>query len=99
MRVAFKFPAVNMSDKKSQGDRGLADAAPHYHGHRDCLRGQFREAGADANSFWKIPRTDITAWLRVIQTAPGTYDLPVTWVTTATTAADLCSNRRHQNCH
>ena len=27
---------------------GLAEAAPHYHGHRERLRERFREAGADA---------------------------------------------------
>jgi len=31
-------------------DSGLAEAAPHYHGHRERLRGRFREAGADALS-------------------------------------------------
>jgi hypothetical protein len=27
---------------------GLAEAPPHFHGHRDRLRARFREAGSDA---------------------------------------------------
>ncbi len=57
-----------MSEKKSESDRGLADAAPHYHGHRERLRGRFREAGPDALSdyellelllFRALPRRDV----------------------------------------
>jgi DNA repair protein RadC len=57
-----------MSDKKSASDSGVADAAPHYHGHRERLRGRFREAGADALSdyellelllFRALPRRDV----------------------------------------
>src|SRR5579859_3306412 len=68
MRVAYKFPAVNTSDKKSESDRSRADAAPHYHGHRERLRGRFREAGQDALSdyellelllFRALPRRDV----------------------------------------
>ena len=34
---------------KSNGNlRGLAEAPPHYHGHRDRLRARFMEAGSDA---------------------------------------------------
>jgi DNA repair protein RadC len=33
---------------------GLAEAAPHYHGHRERLRGRFREAGADAVSDYEL---------------------------------------------
>jgi DNA repair protein RadC len=47
---------------------GLAESAPHYHGHRERLRARFREAGADAVSdyellelvlFRAIPQRDI----------------------------------------
>jgi DNA repair protein RadC len=47
---------------------GLAEGVPHYHGHRERLRGRFREAGADAVSdyellelvlFRAIPQRDI----------------------------------------
>jgi DNA repair protein RadC len=33
---------------------GLAEAAPHYHGHRERLRGRFRDAGADAVSDYEL---------------------------------------------
>jgi hypothetical protein len=55
-------------EKKRQSDGGLADAAPHYHGHRERLRGRFRDAGADALSdyellelllFRALPRRDV----------------------------------------
>jgi DNA repair protein RadC len=49
-------------------DSGLAEAAPHYHGHRERLRARFREAGDDAVSdyellelvlFRAVPRRDV----------------------------------------
>jgi DNA repair protein RadC len=57
-----------MAEKKSESDRGSADAAPHYHGHRERLRDRFREAGSDALSdyellelllFRALPRRDV----------------------------------------
>ncbi|MBN9049190.1 MAG: DNA repair protein RadC [Rhizobiales bacterium] len=33
---------------------GLAEAPPHYHGHRERLRGRFRDAGADAISDYEL---------------------------------------------
>jgi DNA repair protein RadC len=59
-----------MAEKRS-GERpetGLEEASPHYHGHRERLRGRFREAGADAVSdyellelvlFRALPRRDV----------------------------------------
>src|SRR5665811_663611 len=57
---------------KKRGDSrlkaGLSEAPPHYHGHRERLRGRFREAGAEAVSdyellelvlFRAIPQRDI----------------------------------------
>lgn len=43
-----------MPRKKSEGGKGLAEAQPHYLGHRDRLRQRFREAGADALSDYEI---------------------------------------------
>src|ERR1041385_7574691 len=37
--------ALHMPPKR---DPGLAEAPPHFHGHRERLRARFREAGADA---------------------------------------------------
>ena len=58
-----------MADKLNQAPDtpGFADA-PHYHGHRERLRGRFRDAGADALSdyellemvlFRALPRRDV----------------------------------------
>ena len=40
--------------KKRQSERGLAEATPHYYGHRERLRDRFREAGADAVSDYEL---------------------------------------------
>ena len=59
-----------MADKqeKTEQKMGLSEASPHYHGHRERLRGRFRDAGADAVSdyellelvlFRAIPQRDI----------------------------------------
>ncbi len=39
-----------MLDKKPVSDKRDAEAAPHYHGHRERLRERFRAAGTDALS-------------------------------------------------
>ncbi len=43
-----------MLEKKRESARGLAEAPPHYHGHRERLRKRFREAGADALSDYEL---------------------------------------------
>jgi DNA repair protein RadC len=45
-----------MTLKRNGGARkaGLSEAAPHYHGHRERLRGRFMEAGADAVSDYEL---------------------------------------------
>jgi DNA repair protein RadC len=59
-----------MADEQNGSKRkaSLAEATPHYHGHRERLRGRFREAGAEALSdyellelvlFRAIPQRDI----------------------------------------
>src|SRR5258708_32594735 len=59
---------IPMPDKTHEKKRGLAEAAPHYHGHRERLRERFRQAGADAVSdyellelllFRALPRRDV----------------------------------------
>ena len=47
-------PSFPMLEKKRDGERGLAEAPPHYHGHRERLRKRFREAGADALSDYEL---------------------------------------------
>src|ERR1043166_2255462 len=59
-----------MPGREKQGDArpGLAEQAPHYHGHRERLRDRFREAGSDAVTdyemlelvlFRALPRRDL----------------------------------------
>jgi DNA repair protein RadC len=57
-----------MLEKKLASERGLAEAPPHYYGHRERLRDRFREAGAEALSdyellelvlFRALPRRDV----------------------------------------
>ena len=57
-----------MLEKKCASEQGLAEAPPHYYGHRERLRGRLREAGADAVSdyellelllFRALPRRDV----------------------------------------
>ena len=44
-----------MADKDGRkGKAGLAEAPPHYHGHRERLRARFREAGAEAVSDYEL---------------------------------------------
>jgi DNA repair protein RadC len=45
-----------MTDKHSRGGRqvGASEPPAHYHGHRERLRGRFREAGAEAVSDYEL---------------------------------------------
>ena len=45
-----------MVAKRSGNGRksGLSEAPPHYHGHRERLRGRFRHAGSDAVSDYEL---------------------------------------------
>jgi DNA repair protein RadC len=43
-----------MLEKKRDSKAGLAEATPHYHGHRERLRQRFREAGAGALSDYEL---------------------------------------------
>jgi DNA repair protein RadC len=57
-----------MAENRSGREAGVAEAPPHYHGHRERLRERFREAGSDAVSdyellelvlFRALPRRDV----------------------------------------
>jgi methionyl aminopeptidase len=43
-----------MLEKKRDSKAGLAEATPHYHGHRERLRQRFRDAGTDALSDYEL---------------------------------------------
>jgi DNA repair protein RadC len=67
--VAVWRPSVlKQSAKSGDSDGGPAAALPHYHGHRERLRGRFRDAGPEALSdyellelllFRALPRRDV----------------------------------------
>ncbi len=69
-------------EKKRESDGGLAEAAPHYHGHRERLRGRFCEAGAEALSdyellelllFRALPRRDVKPLAKTLLTKFGAF--------------------------
>ena len=69
-------------EKKRESERGLAEAAPHFHGHRERLRGRFREAGADALSdyellelllFRALPRRDVKPLAKTLLAKFGSF--------------------------
>ncbi|MDC7789462.1 DNA repair protein RadC [Rhodoplanes sp. TEM] len=74
-----------MADDEHSGDRvgvGLAEAGPHYHGHRDRLRARFREAGSDALTdyellelvlFRALPRRDVKPLAKALVARFGSF--------------------------
>jgi DNA repair protein RadC len=69
-------------EKKRESDGGLAHAAPHYHGHRERLRGRFRDAGAEALSdyellelllFRALPRRDVKPLAKTLLAKFGSF--------------------------
>jgi DNA repair protein RadC len=71
-----------MLEKKRASGQGLAEAPPHYYGHRERLRGRFREAGADALSdyellelllFRALPRRDIKPLAKLLLEKFGSF--------------------------
>jgi DNA repair protein RadC len=71
-----------MLEKKRERIQGLAEATPHYHGHRERLRGRFREAGTDALSdyellelllFRALPRRDVKPLAKTLLEKFGSF--------------------------
>ena len=69
-------------ENKRKGDGGLTEAAPHYHGHRERLRGRFRDAGADALSDYELlellllralPRRDVKPLAKTLLAKFGSF--------------------------
>jgi DNA repair protein RadC len=69
-------------EKKRDNAGGLAEAAPHYLGHRERLRDRFREAGADALSdyellelllFRALPRRDVKPLAKALLEKLGSF--------------------------
>jgi DNA repair protein RadC len=77
-----KLPAKSMLEKKPENQSGLAEAPPHYHGHRERLRERFREAGADALSDYELleavlfraqPRRDVKPLAKTLIAVFGSF--------------------------
>jgi len=71
-----------MPPKRAAAPDGLAEAPPHYHGHRDRLRARFREAGPEALAdyemlelilFRAIPIRDVKPLAKELLTKFGSY--------------------------
>ena len=71
-----------MLEKKRESERGLAEAPPHYYGHRERLRERFREAGAEALSdyelleavpFRALPRRDVKPLAKTLIPTFGSF--------------------------
>ena len=69
-----------MAEKRSGSARksGLSEASPHYHGHRERLRGRFRDAGADYELlelvlFRAIPQRDVKPLAKELITKFGSF--------------------------
>jgi DNA repair protein RadC len=70
-----------MGGAKKNTDSGFKEA-PHYHGHRNRLRGRFREAGADSLAdyellelvlFRALPRRDVKPLAKALLAAFGSF--------------------------
>ena len=73
---------MKRSDKSNASDGGAAAAAPHYHGHRERLRGRFREAGPEALSDYELlelllfraqPRRDVKPLAKTLLETFGSF--------------------------
>ncbi|MBN8958638.1 MAG: DNA repair protein RadC [Rhizobiales bacterium] len=73
-----------MSTQEDEGEapRGLAEAPPHYHGHRERLRARFLSAGADALADYEllelvlyraIPRRDVKPLAKALLQRFGSF--------------------------
>jgi len=71
-----------MPRKRDPVPNDLAEAPPHYHGHRERLRSRFREAGADALAdyemlelilFRAIPQRDVKPLAKALLAKFGSY--------------------------
>jgi len=77
-----RVEARTSSAAKRKGASGLAEAPPHYHGHRERLRERFREAGAAALAdyemlelilFRAIPQRDVKPLAKTLLEKFGSF--------------------------
>ncbi|RAI45547.1 RadC family protein [Rhodoplanes roseus] len=71
-----------VNDEHPDDRVGLAEASPHYHGHRDRLRARFRDAGSDAVTdyellelvlFRALPRRDVKPLAKALVARFGSF--------------------------
>ena len=71
-----------MPPKSDRQPKGLAEAPPHYHGHRDRLRARFMEAGSNALAdyemlelvlFRAIPQRDVKPLAKTLLERFGSF--------------------------
>jgi len=71
-----------MPPKRNSSPTGLAEAPPHYHGHRERLRARFREAGSEALAdyemlelvlFRAIPQRDVKPLAKTLLERFGSF--------------------------
>jgi DNA repair protein RadC len=80
--VVWRLSALKRSEKSNASDGGAAAPAPHYHGHRERLRGRFREAGPEALSDYELlelllfraqPRRDVKPLAKTLLETFGSF--------------------------
>ncbi len=73
---------MSSDDDIAENRPGLAEADPHYYGHRERLRARFREAGADAVTdyellelvlFRAVPRRDVKPFAKMLIARFGSF--------------------------
>ena len=73
---------ADVANGSGEAQRGLEDAAPHYHGHRERLRKRFRDAGPDALAdyellelvlFRAIPQRDVKPLAKALIAKFGSF--------------------------
>ena len=81
--LAIKDRPMARAAKSGEDDKaGLEEAGPHYHGHRERLRGRFREAGPDSVAdyellelvlFRAIPQRDVKPLAKALIETFGSF--------------------------
>ena len=73
---------MKQAGKNNASDGGASAPAPHYHGHRERLRGRFREAGPEALSDYELlelllfraqPRRDVKPLAKALLETFGSF--------------------------
>ena len=83
--------------------KGLAEPAPHYHGHRERLRARFRDAGSNAVTdyewlelvlFRAIPQRDVKPLAKELLAKFGSFAESRAWAMLPSPSSSWCRRRR-----